>query len=100
MDLVFWSALAGVVTCVLHTYDIACQWSKNLLKRAGSMPDEVQPSLSQEQLQFKLPKMHTMAHGWKCQPAHSLNFTEGAAMTDGQGIEQNWVQTNAVAPTT
>lgn len=100
MDLVFWSALIGVTTDVLHTYDIACQWSKNLLKRAESMPEEVRATLSRDQLQFKLPKMHAMAHGWKCQPAYSLNFTKGAAMTDGEGIERNWSQANAVAPAT
>lgn len=100
MDLMFWSGMVGIHTRVLYSYDIACQWSKNLFKRALAMPIEVKPSLTEDVLQFKLPKMHAQGHGWQCQPAYSLNFTEGAGMTDGEGIERNWSQVNAVAPTT
>jgi hypothetical protein len=100
MDLLFWSSMLNVSTPVLHTYDIACQWSKNLFRRAQAMPPEVRPALTPSQVRFRLPKMHAQAHGWSCQTEYSLGFTEGAAMTDGEGIERNWSSTNTIAPTT
>ena len=43
MDYIFLSSLMGIaVACVLISYDIACQWSRNLTKRVKAFPLSMQ----------------------------------------------------------
>ncbi|KAI0059390.1 hypothetical protein BV25DRAFT_1871612 [Artomyces pyxidatus] len=96
MDFVLLSTIAKVAehlkTMVL-SYDIACQFSKNFLKRMAEFPAELRIDVTQTSMTFVVPKFHLLAHGESCQVTYSLNFTEG-------GIEAGWSDTNSAALST
>ncbi|KAI0066772.1 hypothetical protein BV25DRAFT_1867938 [Artomyces pyxidatus] len=103
MDFVLLSTIAKVAehlkTMVL-SYDIACQFSKNFLKRMAEFPAELRIDVTQTSLTFVVPKFHLLAHGESCQVSYSLNFTEGVGRTCGEGIEAGWSDTNGAALST
>jgi len=76
MDFVLFHLLIGTKNeQIMFSYDIACQWSRNLSQRARQLPDSMQ--LSDEQarlLRFAIPKFHISAHGISCQTNFSLNY--------------------------
>ncbi|KAI0060628.1 hypothetical protein BV25DRAFT_1806815 [Artomyces pyxidatus] len=100
MDYIFFSAFShsrnksGVVS-----YDIACQWSKNLWKRVDELPSHLQVPSSTE-FTFAVPKFHLPAHGTLCQGPYSFNFLNGVGRTDGEGVERNWANMNGAASST
>ncbi|KII90795.1 hypothetical protein PLICRDRAFT_67573, partial [Plicaturopsis crispa FD-325 SS-3] len=100
MDYLFFSAAKGVETPVLLTYDIACQWSRNLWKRAPSMPAHLGPFVPASAVTFKVPKLHLHGHEEKCQAPFSLNYTPGAGQKDGEGIERGWSSINGASKST
>ena len=65
MDFVLFHSLLGTKNeQIMFSYDIACQWSRNLSDRVLQLPDSMQ--LSDEQtrlLRFAIPKFHISAHG-------------------------------------
>lgn len=87
-----------LVDNVLFSYDISCQWSKNLVKRIRSYPTRLQ--LGQQAIRYKIPKFHLPAHGDSCQTRYNFNFTRGAGRTCGEGIEQGWSAQNAASMST
>ncbi|KAI0055066.1 hypothetical protein BV25DRAFT_1873220 [Artomyces pyxidatus] len=103
MDFVLLSTIAKVAaelkTMVL-SYDIACQFSKNFLRRMEEFPAELRIDVSQTSITFVVPKFHLLAHGTSCQVSYSLNFTEGVGRTCGEGIEAGWSDTNGAALST
>ncbi|KAJ7787930.1 hypothetical protein B0H14DRAFT_3095293 [Mycena olivaceomarginata] len=70
------------------SYDICCQWSKYLIERMKTMPPGIRLNLILSLLHFVIPKLHIYGHKLWCQLFFSLNYTPGAARTDGEGIEQ------------
>ncbi|KAI0057483.1 hypothetical protein BV25DRAFT_1812316 [Artomyces pyxidatus] len=82
------------------TYDIACQYSKNFLRRMAQFPVEFQIDISETDITFLIPKFHLLAHGVPCQVSYSLNFTEGVGRTCGEGIEAGWADTNGASLST
>ncbi|KJA17059.1 hypothetical protein HYPSUDRAFT_70954 [Hypholoma sublateritium FD-334 SS-4] len=78
------------------SYDITCQWSRNLLKRVQSYPTN---PLSNDEidLMFLVPKFHLPAHVEKCQTNYSFNLVPGVGRTDGEAPERGWSDINAVA---
>ena len=68
------------------TYDIACQWSKNLEARLNKLPSSIRLSNigSHDEL---IPKLHVLAHKAPCPTQRSLNYHVGSGCTDGEGIE-------------
>jgi hypothetical protein len=100
VDLAFWGGLRGVKTNVVNGYDIACQWSKHLFERATKMPIHLLPSIEPSMLEHKLPKLHAEAHGWKCQPAYSLNYAKGVGRWEAEGHERGWGSMNHMATST
>lgn len=90
MDYVFWSSLVNSgLLWVLLSYDIACQWAKNLHSRMPKLPSELhQP----DTLNVKtcLPVWHAKAHQLECEVAHTISFVEGAGVTDGEEPERQW----------
>jgi hypothetical protein len=97
MDYIFFSSLAGTtLDSITVSYDIACQWSKNLKTRMERMPTELHLPDSVK-LKFCVPKFHLPAHVPKCWAPFSFNFASCVGRTDGEGVERMWSTLNGVA---
>ena len=82
---------------LLVSYDIACQFSKNFLRRIKSYSQNLQKTF--KDLRWAIPKKHIAVHG----PNHSkysLNFLRWVARTYGEGIESGWSYNNPLAGAT
>ncbi|KAJ7810017.1 hypothetical protein B0H14DRAFT_3090851 [Mycena olivaceomarginata] len=82
------------------SYDICCQWSKYLIERMKTMPPGIRLNLILSLLRFVIPKLHIYGHKLWCQLFFSLNYTPGAARTDGEGIERPWANIGPVTMST
>ncbi|KAJ7736393.1 hypothetical protein B0H14DRAFT_3097541 [Mycena olivaceomarginata] len=82
------------------SYDICCQWSKHLKERLTELPPHVRLNLVLKICRFVIPKLHIYGHKLLCQLLYSLNYTPGAARTDGEGIERPWANIGPVATST
>ncbi|KAK7018429.1 CxC2 domain-containing protein [Favolaschia claudopus] len=82
------------------SYDIVCQWFKNLRERLQDLPPLVRLTLILHLCAFVIPKMHIHAHTLACQLLFSLNLLAGAGQTDGEGIERPWANLGGVASST
>ncbi|KAJ3751874.1 hypothetical protein EV360DRAFT_75833 [Lentinula raphanica] len=102
MDYAFGSILRGIDSriTIIQSYDIACQWSKNLYQRMKDLPSQVSASLSQCEIYFAIPKLHIYGHNLSCQLLFSLNWLWGVGRTDGKGVERNWAHMGPVATST
>ncbi|KAF8176561.1 hypothetical protein BJ912DRAFT_1024344 [Pholiota molesta] len=81
------------------SYDIACQWSRNLEKRVQIYPPNPL-SDGQMNLTTLVPKFHLPAHVLECQTSFSFNLVPGVGRTDGEAPERGWSEINAVATST
>ena len=99
-DFVLFSTLKGSSLGLLLSYDIACQWSRNLLKRMRELPEELQLDVDAiPGIRYSIPKKHYRVHG----PNHSqysLNYQEHVGRTYGEGIESQWSHLNPIALST
>ncbi|KAG1902395.1 uncharacterized protein F5891DRAFT_1127683 [Suillus fuscotomentosus] len=103
MDYIFFSTITPLLLLsVVISYDIACQWKLNLLKRMLALPEDIQIPVvtAVAAFLFAVPKFHAPAHEEKCSTPHSLNLMPGVGRTDGEGIERNWAEMNCVANST
>ncbi|KAK6992523.1 CxC2 domain-containing protein [Favolaschia claudopus] len=82
------------------SYDIVCQWFKNLRERLRELPPLVRLHVVLALYVFVIPKLHIHAHTLACQLIFSLNFVPGAGQTDGEGIERPWANLGGVASST
>ena len=100
MDYAFLSTLIGIILMVLLSYDLACQYYKNLLRRIPGFPEYMRPPEHIAQnMRFVIPKKHWAVHG----PNHSrfsLNFVRWVGRTYGEGIESSWSTFNPVSMST
>ncbi|KAG2153817.1 hypothetical protein DEU56DRAFT_868442 [Suillus clintonianus] len=93
MDYLFFSTLRSTQLQMLNvSYDITCQWHKNLWARMKSFPQS-------HSLDY-LTKFHLPAHITKCQTLFSFNFTCFVGRTDGEAPERGWSNINPVASST
>lgn len=102
MDLALLSTLLPAVnsgiTRILVSYDIGCQWSKNLENRLSLY--SVSSSFKLSSLSYwrvVVPKFHLRGHGKDCQQQFNINFTKGAGMMTGEMIESGWAQSGSMA---
>ena len=80
------------VKYIMGTYDIACQYENKIEERfAKNFPDLVDVV---SQIEFLVPKLHLHGHKDDCQYCYSLNFTDNAGRTHGEGIETGWAVRN------
>lgn len=101
MDYIFLCTLAAtLLTLVVASYDVACQWGINFVARNGTFPSTLQIDLAVLALRLAIPKLHIMVHGEKCQGPFSLNFMLGVGRTDGEAIERFWSACGPIAPRT
>jgi hypothetical protein len=93
------SALQNVRTPILHTYDINCQFSRNLWARFGTLPQDLLDALivAREMWTHLIPKLHLMGHIRKCHALFSLNYAIGTARTCGEAIERMWALINGIS---
>lgn len=98
MDYIFLASIKGICIKSLNvSYDIACQWSRNLSKRVADFPQDMRDSFDGAAVQYFVPKFHLPAHGDRCQGPYSLNLRPGVGRTDGEGIERGWSIVNPLA---
>ncbi|KAF9014806.1 hypothetical protein BDZ89DRAFT_918102, partial [Hymenopellis radicata] len=90
MDYIFWAAILAVnLLMVLLSYDIGCQWKVHLLERKKRLPALLKGDDSPT-VRVGTPVWHAGVHEESCETSNSLRFKEGAAMTDGEGVERVW----------
>ena len=88
--------LRCVLLMYVISYDIACQWGKNLHTRLDKT--ELGRKVKRNhRLKFKVPKFHLPCHKEECWGPYSLNYELGVGQTDGEGIERNWAWLNLLA---
>ncbi|KAG8712927.1 hypothetical protein FRC09_019313 [Ceratobasidium sp. 395] len=81
------------------TYDIWCQWSKNLLTRAKDLPAGLRfPEWLD--LVGGIPKFHLMGHKQSCKDRFSLNWMTFVGRLEGEGCERAWAYLNETAGST
>ncbi|KAF7296779.1 CxC2 domain-containing protein [Mycena indigotica] len=85
---------------LMVSYDIACQWAKNLRGRLEKLPTMLRLSLILALIRFVVPKLHIHGHTLICQLLYSLNWVPGSGQTDGEGIERPWSMIGGVAAST
>jgi hypothetical protein len=101
MDFILFSAIQGtLLLCLTISYDIACQWSRNLPSRLRRLPQALQISMILSPIMFAIPKFHINAHMKKCHSTYSLNLRPGAGRVDGEAIEREWAKSNLAANST
>ncbi|KAJ6584551.1 hypothetical protein B0H19DRAFT_1206369 [Mycena capillaripes] len=99
MDYIFGSILRHKSPRLRKTisYDIICQWWKNLWEQMTQLPPLVRCMLILHMLRFVIPKMHIHAHTLLCYLLYSLNLVPGSGQTDGEGIERPWSNIRGIA---
>ena len=102
MDYIFASAYRflnanGKITV---SYDIACQWAKQVLFRLARLPDHVRLEIPEGELRYVIPKYHWRAHKEADHNRYSLNYLPGSARIDGEEIERVWAKQDAIAAST
>lgn len=102
IDFVVFSALFGLVLCMLTlSYDICCQWSRNLATRVKQLPPSFQPDPQLlSQAKRVLPKMHLHNHVQDCQLNFNLNYIRYSAQSDFEDPERYWSWANGAGPST
>ncbi|KAG6825043.1 hypothetical protein H0H92_005019, partial [Tricholoma furcatifolium] len=92
--------LYSTVLYVVFSYDIACQWGKNLQARATDYPDALAAVTKRLEWTALVPRWHIIAHGEDCQTEHSLNYEDGVGRTCGEDVECGWSHTNQLSTST
>ncbi|KAJ7071748.1 hypothetical protein B0H15DRAFT_793361 [Mycena belliarum] len=102
MDYIFASILRHLHPLLrkIISYDIVCQWWKDLVERLKKLPPMVRISIVLDLFRFVIPKMHIHSHTLLCQLLFSLNLVPGSANTDGEGIERPWSWIGGLAGST
>ena len=101
MDYLFLSsAQQATPRCLVVSYDIACQWSRNLATRCTAYGPEAAFIVAEHQIRYLVPKFHLLAHIQHCQANYSFNFTPLVGRTDGEAPERGWSAINAIAGST
>lgn len=102
MDYMFFSSMqsASTLQVINISYDIACQWSKNLWTRMSAFPQQNHLAHDTKTITFLVPKFHLPAHILSCQTTYSFNFIKGVGRTDGEAPERGWADINPIATST
>ena len=87
---------AGISNVVV-TYDIGCQWAKNLQRRFSTYPSTKSLKMDSLSLRVAVPKFHIIGHGAPCQANYNLAYMDGVGMTHGEGVETIWSHSTSLA---
>jgi hypothetical protein len=94
-----WQRVHGLLFFLL-SYDIMCQWSKNLKECLLKLPPALRFHLVQYFVKFVIPKLHILGHLKSCQDFFSLLFTLGATQADMEGIKRIWSSSRLMGAST
>ncbi|KAJ6472963.1 hypothetical protein DFH09DRAFT_1343669 [Mycena vulgaris] len=101
MDYIFFMGLAGSEVSELYvSYDIACQWHKNIWERMKTFDEGVRFRKGKKYCVFLIPKFHLPAHIEACNILFSFHLTRYVGMTDGEAPERGWSNLNPLATST
>ncbi|KAG1732422.1 uncharacterized protein EDB91DRAFT_1238762 [Suillus paluster] len=75
------------------SYDIACQWNKNLWSHMSAFPHKYHINHHEKVITFLVPKFHLPAHITSCQTRFSFNFIKGVGVC-------GWADINLLATST
>jgi len=103
MDYVFLSSLKlSAPSRLVLSYDIACQWSRNLQRRCDIYPPNPLSSTTENSMHmtYLVPKFHLPAHVVQCQINYSFNLEPRVGRTDGEAPECGWSDINRIANST
>lgn len=102
MDYLVFSALSNfsALRRINISYDVACQWHKNLWPRQSMLPSRLRFNQDGKVIKFFVPKFHLAVHIEVCQTEFSFNWTPGVGRTDGEAPERGWANMNRVASST
>ena len=92
--------LATTLMLLVISYDIACQWHKNLWEWMKIFPPEEALSNNVKSVLFLVPKFHLLVHVEACNLQFSFNLTKGVGRTDGEAPERGWANINPAAQST
>ncbi|KAJ7576761.1 hypothetical protein C8J56DRAFT_1061475 [Mycena floridula] len=95
-----WLRHISQLLAILVSYDINCQFSKNFAERVGKLPPLVRFVVVSAMFRWIIPKLHILGHKLSCQREFNLNYTDGAARTDGEGVEHPWANIRPVSTST
>lgn len=91
-------SLDAGISQVLVSYNISCQWHKNLQAHLDSYSAFPGLDLSSfEYWRVVVPKFHLSGHRTECQVVFNLAYTKWAGQTDGKCIESGWAQSTSMA---
>ena len=105
MDYIIFSALSAIGIqrqSLTLSYDIACQYFRNLWKRIGSahFPESLRIDRDKVNIKPAIPKFHLPAHQEQCHTSYSLNLQPGTGCLDGEVIERDWAKLGSAAKST
>ncbi|EMD31701.1 hypothetical protein CERSUDRAFT_59683 [Gelatoporia subvermispora B] len=72
------------------SYDIACSWTKNFIKRAANVPVDAASDISEVAIRPLIPKAHIEGHGPSCRTKYSFNYAVGVGCGHGETTEEEW----------
>ncbi|KAJ7038833.1 hypothetical protein C8F04DRAFT_950863 [Mycena alexandri] len=101
MDFMFFaSVLNFALLWLILSYDIACQFSKNIWARMPNLPEKYHLNINRENIRWMVPNFHLPAHKTGCHSPFSFHWLWGAGCTHGETVEQNWEFLNGAAAST
>ncbi|KAJ7137354.1 hypothetical protein C8R43DRAFT_893689 [Mycena crocata] len=101
MDYMFFRSIAGTdIDRFFVSYDIACQWHKNIWVRMSNYSPELWFEGDRKYMTFLVPKFHLPAHIEECNLRFSFNLTRDVGRTDGEAPERGWATMNPLASST
>ncbi|KAF7303362.1 CxC2 domain-containing protein [Mycena indigotica] len=107
MDYMLWKSLNPAqyndLVDIIVSYDIACQWSKNVWLRIAKYDDPLRDAALRNPTRrfvFLIPKFHLPAHIERCNVDYSFDLTPNVGRTDGEAPERGWANANPLASST
>src|SRR4051812_8407359 len=101
MDYFFLSSInRSIPDRLVVSYDIACQWSRNLRDRCNIYPTNTISNSPDLDVTCLVPKFHLNAHIEKCRSDFSFNYEPHVGRTDGEAPERAWSDSNGLTTST
>lgn len=95
-------ALDNGLADVILSYDIACKYSVNFLKRVKTSPDQLLPEDIDKHIRITwlIGKFHLGGHKEECAKMYSFNYNKNVGRMSGELVETIWATFNALKPQT
>ncbi|KAF7352102.1 CxC2 domain-containing protein [Mycena venus] len=101
MDFLMFASLLGfMLTYLILSYDIACQFSKKIWSRMEKLPIKYHLNIVKDNVRWMVPNFHLPGHKKGCHSPFSFHWLWGAGCTHGETVEQNWEFLNGIAAST